>query len=127
MVWIHSVVDRTTTVAMTVVMTVLLVRIASGMNVHSGKKGPRTVVNGQNHLLAVPTTMIVAPGLHLLAGGIMKRENLQGTMIIGGEVMMTAKPLITIMTAAGMITTIGDATIVAAGARKKTIGTTTGR
>jgi hypothetical protein len=45
--------------------------------------------------------MIVAPGLRLPVGGIMKRENLQG-----------------------MTLTTGDVTIVEAGAKKGTIGTT---
>ena len=57
----------------------------------------------------------------------MMRESLQGTMIIGGGVMMmTAEPLITIMTAAGTIM-IGDATNAVPGAMTRTIGTTIGR
>lgn len=89
----------------------------------TGKNG-LTAVNDQGHLVAL-NTMIVAPGLHLPAGGIMKRENLQGTMITGREaMMMTAESLIIIMTAAGMTLTTGDVTIVEAGAMKGTIGTT---
>lgn len=103
---------------MIVVKSDLSVMIATGKN-------GLTVANDQGHLLVVPITMIVAPGLHLLVGGIMKRENLQGTMITGGEVMMmTAESLIIIMTAAGMTLTTGDVTIVEAGAMKGTIGTT---
>lgn len=90
----------------------------------TGKNG-LTVVNDQSHLLVALNSMIVAPGLHLPVGGIMKRENLQGTMITGGEaMMMTAESLIIIMTAAGMTPTTGDVTTVEAGAMKGTIGTT---
>lgn len=90
----------------------------------TGKNGP-FVANDQGHLLVVPNSMIVAPGLHLPVGEIMKRENLQGTMITGGEaMMMTAESLIIIMTVAGMTLTTGDVTIVEAGAMKGTIGTT---
>lgn len=54
--------------------------------------GRRTAVN----------MMIVAPGLRLRPGGIMMRENLQGTMITGGVVMMTtAECLIIMMTVVG--------------------------
>lgn len=112
-----------TTGGTTVVKSDLRVMTATGKNALSGKTG-LTVASDQGHLVAL-TTMIVAPGLHLLVGGIMKRENLQGTMIIGGEVMMmTAESLIIIMTAAGMTLTTGDVTIVEAGAMKGTIGTT---
>jgi hypothetical protein len=105
----------------------LCVMIATGRNVLPGKSDP-TAVNDLGHLLAVPMSMIVAPGLHLLVGGIMKRGNLQGTMITGREaMMMTAESLIIIMTAAGMMSTPGDVTTVEAGAMKETIGTTIGQ
>lgn len=92
----------------------------------TGEKNGLTVANDQGHLLVALNTMIVAPGLRLPVGGITKRENLQGTMITGGEaMMMTAESLIIIiMTAAGMTMTTGDVTIVEAGAMKGTIGTT---
>lgn len=60
----------------------------------------------------VATTTIDATGLHLRPGGIMMREDLQGTMtIIPGTVMMTANILTTIMTVAEMNldVMIGDA------------------
>ena len=95
----------------------------TGKSALSGKNG-LTVANVQGRLLVAMITMIVAPGLRLLVGGIMKRENLQGTMITGGEaMMMTAESLILIMIVAGMTTT-GDVTIVQAGAMKGTNGTT---
>lgn len=99
----------------------------TGRIVTTEKKEHLTGGNGQSHLPAAPNTMIVAQGLRLQEGGIMMRESLQGTMIIGGGVMMmTAEPLITIMTAAGTIMT-GDATNAVADAMTRTIGTTIGR
>ena len=101
-----------------------MIVVKSDVMIATGKNGS-SVANAQGHLLVVPTTMIVAPGLHLLVGGIMKRENLQGTMITGGEaMMMIAEFLIIIMTVAGMTATTGDVTIAEAGAMKGTIGTT---
>lgn len=107
-----------------VVKSDLHVTTVTGKNALS-RKNDRTVANDQGHLLAALITMIVAPGLRLPVGGIMKRENLQGTMITGGEaMMMTAESLIIIMTAAGMTSTTGDVKIAEAGAMKGTIGTT---
>lgn len=115
-----------TTDGTTVVKSDLHVMTAIAKNVLSGKNG-LSVANDQGRLLVAQITMIVAPGLHLPVGGIMKRENLQGTMITGGEaMMMTAESLIIIMTVAGMTLTTGDVTIVEAGAMKGTIGTTIG-
>jgi hypothetical protein len=71
----------------------------TGKSALSGKNG-LTVANVQGRLLVAMITMIAAPGLRLLVGGIMKRENLQG------------------------MTTTGDVTIVQAGAMKGTNGTT---
>jgi hypothetical protein len=57
-----------------------------------------------DHLLAALNMTIVDPGLPPPGGRIMIK-GLQGTMITGEEAMMTADPLIIIMTVAGMITT----------------------
>lgn len=87
-----------------VVMTVATTAIgmtATGMTDTAGTVPDR--------LLAVLNTTIVDPGLHPPGGRIMI-EGLQGTMITGEEAMMTADPLIIIMTAAGMITTAAGTT-----------------
>ena len=117
-------------VVMIVAMTVTLVTIAMvGM---TDTVRERTVTgmivaivgnNGLGRLLAAAKSKIVAPGLHL-PGGIMMKEGLQGTMI--GEVaMMTGEALTHItMTAAGMTRT--DAGTIAAETRGKIV-TRTGR
>lgn len=79
------------TVAMTAIGTTVIRMIATAGTV-------------PDHLLAALTMRIVDPGLRPTRGRIMI-EGLQGTMITGEEAMMTADPLIIIMTVAGMITT----------------------
>ena len=76
------------------------------------------------HLLVVPNmTTVVRPGLRP-PGGRLMIKGLQGTMITGEEAMMTADPLIIIMTDAGTnqndAETTGDAT-------RKMSATTIGR
>lgn len=75
------------------------------------------------HLLAAPNMTIVDPGLRPPRGRIMIK-GLQGTMITGEEAMMTADPLITIMTVAGMILTVVGTT---EDVKRRTIDTTIGR
>jgi hypothetical protein len=72
-------------------------------------------------LLAAPIMRIVDPGLRP-PGGRMLIEGLQGTMITGEEAMMTADPLITIMTVAGMILTVVGTT---EDVKRRTIDTAT--
>jgi len=107
----------------------IVVRIAARnvlvMIVTIGKIAHPIAASDLGHLLVAMTTMTVVPGLHLRRGAIMMRGNLQGTMITDGEVMMmTAEPLIIIMTVAGMMT--GDVKTAVADAKRRTIGTTTG-
>jgi len=84
-------------VLITIVATID-VMIAIGMTV--GKID--TVGTVPDHLLAAALNLrIVDPGLRPPGGRILI-EGLQGTMITGEEAMMTADPLIIIMTAAGM-------------------------
>jgi hypothetical protein len=76
-----------------------------------------------DHLLAALTMTIVDPGLRPPGGRILI-EGLQGTMITGEEAMMTADPLIIIMTVVGMIwTAVGTTEDV----KRRTIDTTIGR
>ena len=101
-------------------IAVIIVRIASGMNVTGTTVVAETIVIGRNvtvtiativtvkkgppgvtgpALLPVVAKMIVAPG-HLPPGGITKIKGLQGTMI-DGEAMMTGEVLTLIMIVAG--------------------------
>lgn len=121
-----SAVDLITTGARIVVRNVLEVTTDTKKNVTTGMIVHLIAASDLARLLVAMIMTIVAPGLHLRRGGILMRENLQGTMITDGEVMMmTAEPLIIIMTAAGTMT--GDVKTAVADATKKTIGTTTGR
>jgi hypothetical protein len=70
----------------------------------------------QSRLLAAQSTTIVDPGLRPPGGR--KTEGLQGTMITGEEVMMTAKCLIIIMIVAGM--TMNDEETIKGAMIKKT-------
>jgi hypothetical protein len=119
-------VDLIITGARIVVRNVLEVTTDTKKNATTGTIVHPIAASDLDRLLVAMITTIVAPGLHLRRGGILMRENLQGTMITDGEVMMmTAEPLIIIMTAAG--TMIGDVKTAVADATRKTIGTTTGQ
>jgi hypothetical protein len=123
-----SVVDPITTGVKTVVVKIvpLVTTVTTKKSGTTGKSARLIAAVSDLGRLAVTTTKIVAPGLHLRRGAIMMRGNLQGTMITDGEVMMmTAEPLIIIMTVAGMMT--GDVKTAVADATRKTIGTTTGQ
>lgn len=99
--------------------------IVTKKSVITGMIANPTAVNGLGRLLVAMIMRSVVPGLQPRLGAIMMRENLQGTMITDGQVMMmTAEPLIIIMTAAGMMT--GDVKTAVADATRRTIGTTTG-
>lgn len=74
------------------------VTTATGMTATGMKDTAGTALD---HPLAAPNLRIVDPGLRP-PGGRNLIEGLQGTMITGEEDMMTADPLIIIMTAAGM-------------------------
>jgi len=118
----------TTGVKIVVVKIVPLVTTVTTKKTGTTGKSARLTAAASDlgRLLAATIMMIVAPGLHLRRGAIMMRGNLQGTMITDGEVMMmTAEPLIIIMTVAGMMT--GDVKTAVADATRKTIGTTTGQ
>lgn len=99
-----SVVVSIIIVAMTDAATLVMTDITGTTD--TGKTG-HTVVKDPGRLLAapLPNMKIVAhPGLHP-PGGRLMIKGLQGTMITGEEVMMTAERLIIILNVAGMITT----------------------
>ncbi|THH19477.1 hypothetical protein EW146_g1700 [Bondarzewia mesenterica] len=118
-----DVVARTIIVVMSAVWMTVTATIVTGMTAATiamsaliAKTG-LTAVTDPALLPAAMTWMIAAPPGRLRRGGIMMKEDLQGTMIGGGVIMMTEEALTLIMIAAG---TIDDAT-------KRTTGSMTER
>jgi hypothetical protein len=88
-------------------MIVMTARTA--MNAITERNVPITVEIAPGRLPVGQSLMIVALD-HRLLGEIMMKEGLQGTMITDEGVLMTAEPLIIIMTDAGTIQTDAETT-----------------